>query len=46
MGCQFTLYAKWSGVAAVTADEPAETQETRVIWHWGVDASGEAAMPQ
>jgi hypothetical protein len=27
-------------------DEPAETQETRVIWHWGVLASGEAAMQQ
>jgi hypothetical protein len=27
-------------------DEPAETQETRVIWHWGVNASGEAAMQQ
>jgi len=27
-------------------DEPAETRETRVIWHWGVNASGEAAMHQ
>jgi len=30
----------------IQIDESAETQETRFIWHWGVDASGDAATPQ
>jgi hypothetical protein len=29
IGYQFALCAEWGGVAAITTDEPAETQETR-----------------